>query len=135
MDALKVITAEDSRELTPGMFVINFQDGDVLSETVKEWQDPIEPGSIHCWFCKKDQATELHYHDCDEYWAWVKGRSMVTVRLPDGRKEEFEVGPGTMICCIRGVEHGHQPLEDWGCYEWQGVAHPDGRPGHLKREL
>lgn len=149
-----ILTAELCRELTPRMFVVNYAAWEdkpapevktecktgvpphmmaKLSPAVKDLLDPVDMGSLHCWMLPKDKATSLHYHDQDEYWAWIKGRTLLTIRLPDGRSDQFEIGPGWIVHCVRGVEHGHQPLEDWGCYEWVGRARKGIRTGHLTR--
>ena len=117
------------------MFAVNHADGEKLSPEIQGMLDPVQADSYHCWMLPEDKRTELHYHDRDEYWAWVKGRTMLTIRLPNGRSEEFEIGPGWIVYCVRGVEHGHMPLEDWGCFEWVGTARCGARPGHLKREF
>ena len=115
------------------MFVVNHAAGEKLPESVRRLLDPIQTGSFHCWLLPREKATKLHYHDADEYWAWVKGRSLLTIRLPDGRQDQFEIGPGWIVYCVRGVEHGHVPLEDWGCFEWSGTVRPMARKGHLVR--
>ena len=135
MQALSSIGANDCRGLTPRMFVVNHAAGEKLSAAVREWLDPIQTDSYHAWLLAREQATALHYHDNDEYWAWVKGRTLLTIRLPNGQQDQFEIGPGWIVYCVRGIEHGHTPLEDWGCFEWVGTARPGARQGHLVRQL
>lgn len=135
MPSLPCIGPDDCRKLTPRLFAVNHGAGEKLSDAVRQWLDPIAMDSFHAWMLKKEQATSLHFHDRDEYWAWVRGRTLLTLRLPDGQRDQFEIGPGWIIYCVRGVEHGHAPLEDWGCFEWVGIARPKARPGHLVREL
>jgi len=119
----------------PRMFVVNHAAGEKLAGQVRDILDPVDVASMHFWALAKDRFPELHFHDNDEYWAWVAGRTVVTIRLPDGRSDQVEVGPGAIVYCVRGVEHCHKPLEDWCCYEWTGVQRPRARPGHLTREL
>ncbi len=135
MQTLPILGASDCRDLTPRMFAVNHARGEKLAPAVREWLDPIQMDSFHCWILAREKATALHYHDNDEYWAWTKGRTLLTLRLPDGRWEQFEIGPGWIVYCARGVEHGHTPLEDWSCFEWVGIARPGARPGHLVRQL
>jgi len=129
------LSAADCAEFEPRSFVVDHAGGEKLSPVVARLLDPIDAGSYHFWDLAREQATELHYHDKDEYWAWAKGKTLLTVRLPDGRAEEFEIGPGWTVYCVRGVEHGHSPLEDWACFEWSGISSEGSRPGHLTREL
>lgn len=135
MESLKVIGPGDCKDLEPGMFVVNHAEGEKVSEVIQKWKDPIDTASFRCWMLPKEKATKLHYHNYDEYWAWIKGRTVVTIRLPDGRQGEFEISPGWIVHCVRGVEHGHQPLEDWGCFEWRSIQSIDARKEHLFREI
>jgi len=127
------LTAGMCAEFNPRMFAVNHGAGEKLSPQVAALLDPIAPYSFHHWLLERQRSTALHYHDFDEYWGWTKGRTWLTLRLPDGRQEQFEISPGWIVYCVRGVEHGHQPLEDWGCYEWQGTLRAAARPGHLNR--
>ena len=135
MNEMKSLSAKDCAKLTPRMFVVNHGAGEKLAPEVKNLLDAPDMGSMHCWFVEKAKATTLHYHDHDEYWAWSKGRTLLTIRLPDGRSDQFEIGPGWLVYCVRGVEHGHTPLDDWGCFEWVSVYRVGIREGHLKREF
>ena len=125
----------DCTDLEPRMFMVNYAAGEKLAPEIQRMLDPMAVESMGCFFLPKDASTELHYHDYDEHWAWVKGRTVVTIRLPDGRGDQFEIGPGWIVYCVRGVEHAHRPLEDWGCFQWAGMRRADAREGHLHREL
>ena len=129
------MTANDCVGLEPRMFAVNHAAGEKLDNGILQWLDPISKESIHCWYLEKDKYPELHYHDCDEYWLWNKGRTELTIRLPDGRSDTFEIGPGWIVYCVRGVEHGHKPLEDWGCFEFVSVSGEGAREGHLLRSF
>jgi len=129
------LTAEDCAGLEPRMFVVNHGGGESLAPEIQEMLDPADFSTFGCPQFGKETSTELHLHDYDEPWAWLKGRTLVTIRLPDGRSDQVEVGPGWVVYCVRGVEHGHTPLEDWGCYQWISVKRPNCREGHLHREL
>lgn len=118
MHEKKSLTAQDCSGLSPRMFVVNHGAGETLSPQVREWLDPVDSGSLHHWDLAAVDATALHYHDFDEYWLWTRGETRLTIRLPDGRSDTFGIGPGWAVYCVRGVEHGHQPCTDWGCYEF-----------------
>ena len=130
-----VLGADGCADLDPRMFAVNHAGGESLSPRVQAMLDPVTPASYHCWVLSKDAFPELHFHDHDEYWAWVRGRTRLRIRLPDGRTDEFEIGPGWLVYCVRGVEHAHRPLDDWSCFEWTGVLRPGARDGHLVRTL
>jgi len=132
---IKAIAADDCADFTPRMFAVNHSAGEKLDARVAQWLDPIEYKSVGCWYLDKNAKTELHFHDFDEYWLWIKGRTELTLRLPDGRADTFEIGPGWIVYCVRGVEHGHTPAEDWGCYQFNSVVAAEARGGHLHKNI
>lgn len=133
MDNKKCMTAAECCEFEPRMFAVNHAAGEKLNDGVSKWLDPADTNLLHCWNLKKEDSTSLHYHDFDEYWLWNKGRSALTIRLPDGRSDTFDIGPGWVVYCVRGVEHGHIPYEDWGCYEFNSIPRESCRGGHQLR--
>ena len=135
MAEMKSLGPEECGGLEPRMFAVNHAAGETLAPRIQKMLDPVRTDTFHCWVAAKSMATSLHYHDHDEYWAWAKGKTRLEIRLPDGRSDRFEIGPGWLVYCVRGVEHGHTPLEDWSCFEWVGTAREGIRSGHLKREF
>ena len=133
MNAMKSLAAADYTDFEPRMFVVSHGAGEKLCPEVQRLLDPVMTDSFHCWNLEKEKAASLHYHDYDEYWAWTKGRTLLSIRLPDGRSDSLEIGPWWIVYCVRGVEHGHTPLEDWGCFEWTGTKREGFRKGHLTR--
>ncbi len=133
--APRVLTAADCGALEPRMFAVDCGSGERLAGEVARLLDPVAADSLHYWSLAAAQSTELHFHDHDEHWLWTAGRTMITIRLPDGRSERFGIGPGWIVYCVRGVEHGHQPLEDWACYECVGLLRDGARTGHRHRTL
>jgi mannose-6-phosphate isomerase-like protein (cupin superfamily) len=130
---MAVLTAQACAGLAPRMFAVNHGAGQSLDPAVAAMLDPIDPASLHFWELKREQSTELHFHDHDEHWLWSRGRTLLTIRLPDGRAESFEIGGGWIVYCVRGVEHGHTPLEDWACFECISTLRQGARTGHLHR--
>jgi len=128
-----MLTAEGCRGLSPRLFAVNHAAGESLDPRVALLLDPVAPSTLHYWSLARAQATELHFHEHDEHWLWSAGRSLLELRLPDGRSERFEIGPGWVVYCVRGVEHGHVPLEDWACFECTGTLREGAREGHLHR--
>jgi len=115
------------------MFAVNHGAGEKLPAAIAAMLDPVNKDAIHYYDKDKTVMPELHYHKCDEYWMWTKGRTRLTLRLPDGRSDTFEIGPGWVAYLVRGLEHRHEPLEDWACYEFQS-EYREGCSGiHLHR--
>ena len=130
-----MLAAADCADLLPRMFAVHYGAGETLPGAVARLLDPAEPATLHYWSLARERSTELHFHEHDEHWLWCRGRTLLTLRLPDGRSESFEIGPGWAVCCVRGVEHGHQPLEDWECFEFTSALREGARTGHLHRTL
>jgi mannose-6-phosphate isomerase-like protein (cupin superfamily) len=135
VSSMRFMTAAECSKFEPGMFAVNHAAGEKLSDAISQWLDPVNTNSVHYWNLEKKVSTAIHYHDFDEYWLWNKGRTALTIRLPDGRRETFIIGPGWVVYCVRGVEHGHSPYEDWGCYELTSEKREDTREGHLLRSF
>jgi len=135
MEGMVVLTADACAGLLPRMFAVDHGAGEKLDPAVARLLDPVDAGSLHYWQLARTQPTELHFHDHDEYWIWSRGRTLLTMRLPDGRADSFEIGPGWSVYCVRGVEHGHTPLEDWACFECVSSLRHGARTGHLHRML
>jgi mannose-6-phosphate isomerase-like protein (cupin superfamily) len=135
MNTITHLTADMCKEFSPRMFAVNHAAGEKVSPEIQKLLDPVDTTTFHAWELKKENFPKLHFHDFDEYWLWSKGRTMLTIRLPDGRSESFEIGPGWIVYCVRGVEHGHLPLEDWCCFECISIARDKAQKGHLFREF
>jgi mannose-6-phosphate isomerase-like protein (cupin superfamily) len=134
MERFNTLTAEMCKGLDPRMFAVNHAGGEKLADTVARMLDPVDTATFHAWNLAKTKFPELHYHGYDEYWLWTKGRSMLQVRLPDGRSNAFEIGPGWIVYCVRGVEHSHAPIEDWSCFECISMVREGVQKGkHLTR--
>src|SRR5512146_2757146 len=94
LGATRMLEAGDCRGLAPRMFAVNHGAGERLSDAVARLLDPVEAASLHYWSLGRETATTLHYHEHDEHWLWSRGRTVLTIRLPDGRSDDFEIGPG-----------------------------------------
>jgi hypothetical protein len=106
---------------------VNHGAGETLEARVARLLDPVAPSTLHSWSLARAQATELHFHEYDEHWLWSAGRTLLELRLPDGRGERFAIGPGWVVYCVRGIEYGHVPLDDWACFECTGVLREGAR--------
>jgi len=131
----RILTADACGDLAPRMFAVDHGAEAVIPSPVARLLDPVDAGSMHYWALEKGKFPELHFHEHDEHWIWSRGRTRVTIRLPDGRSDSFEIGPGWIVYCVRGVEHSHEPLEDWACFECLGALREGARTGHLHRTL
>jgi len=117
------------------IYVVKLSDGERVGEAVKSLLDPVDMGSIGHFEVSKDQPTELHYHDYDEYWYFTEGTTTVTLRTVEGTSQSYQIGPGDLVVTPRGVEHGHIPDDTVKGIQWVSVIAPEARRGHLHREL
>ncbi|MCH8295696.1 cupin domain-containing protein [Candidatus Poribacteria bacterium] len=117
------------------MYVIRLGEGERLSENLRTQLDSANMGSIASFSVSKDQPTELHFHDFDEYWYFTEGMTTVTLRTPDGTSKSYRIGPGDLVVAPKGVEHGHVPDGIVKGIQWVSVIEPGAREGHLHREL
>ena len=117
------------------MYVIRLGEGERLSENLRNQLASANMGSIASFSVSKDQPTELHFHDFDEYWYFTEGTTTVTLRTPDGTSKSYRIGPGDLVVAPKGVEHGHIPDGIVKGIQWVSVIEPEAREGHLHREL
>lgn len=113
--------------------VIHLNAGERIGETLSEALDTPDMTTIGPFTVSKDNPTELHYHDFDEYWYFTEGTTTVTLRSPDGKSTSYKIGPGDLVVTPKGVEHGHIPDDVVKGVQWVSVIHPDARTGHLHR--
>jgi len=118
---------------TTDVCVIRLSKGERISAELTEVLDEVNIASLHSFAVPPERPTELHYHDFDEYWLFTEGTTTVTLRLPDGTKKEYEIGPYDLIATPKGVEHGHIPNETVKGFEFVSKIKPGARLGHLER--
>ena len=80
------------------IYVVRLSDGERVGEAVKPLLDPVDMGSIGHFAVSKDQPTELHYHDYDEYWYFTEGTTTVTLRTSDGTSQVVSDWTGRSSC-------------------------------------
>src|SRR5262249_59570084 len=73
----------------------------IRRETVDQKPDWLSASAFGMFRVPKGKEVELHYHDADEIWFIVEGRARVA-----SEGQEYEVGPGDMLCTGMGDEHG-----------------------------
>lgn len=113
--------------------VIRLGKGERISEPLANVLDTPDMTTIGAFSVSKNNPTELHYHDFDEYWYFTEGATTVTLRTPDGQTESYRIGPGDMVVTPKGIEHGHIPDAVVKGVQWVSIIRPDARRGHLQR--
>jgi mannose-6-phosphate isomerase-like protein (cupin superfamily) len=117
----------------PSLCVLRLGQGERVSPELAALLAPVAPNTFHVFRLSARTEVELHYHDFDEYWAFVEGRPEVTLRSPNGALRQFVLGPGDMVACVRGVEHTLWADHELVYFQYSSVLRGSERPGHLTR--
>jgi mannose-6-phosphate isomerase-like protein (cupin superfamily) len=102
----------------------------IRRETLDQKPDWLKASAFGMFRVPKGGAVELHYHDADEIWYIVEGRARL---VSEG--QEYEVGPGDLLCTGMGDEHGtievYEPILG---FFLEAELEGQRRKGHLHRE-
>lgn len=102
----------------------------IRRETIDQKPDWLSTSAFGLFTVKKGGAVELHYHDADEIWFVISGRARA---ISEG--QEYEIGPGDMLCTGMGDEHGTiEVYEDLTGFFLEASLEGQKRKGHLHRE-
>jgi len=117
----------------PAMCIVRVREGKRVSGRLGELVRPIAPETLHEYRLPANSDVELHYHDMDEYWLFTSGRPHVTLETPSGVRKEFDLGPGDMVACVRGVAHTLRADHELVYFQFCSVPEGGERQGHLTR--
>jgi mannose-6-phosphate isomerase-like protein (cupin superfamily) len=102
----------------------------IRRETLDQKPDWLSASAFGMFRVPKGKNVELHYHDADEIWYIVEGRARL---VSEG--QEYEVGPGDLLCTGMGDEHGTvEVFEDILGFFLETNLEGQKRKGHLHRE-
>ena len=117
----------------PSFCIVHLGRSERLGEVLARLLKPMDAGTMHQFRLPANAQVELHYHDCDEYWLFTGGRPLITLRSPAGVKKQYQLEPGDMVACVRGVEHTLWADHELVYFQWISVLEGGERPGHLQR--
>jgi mannose-6-phosphate isomerase-like protein (cupin superfamily) len=118
----------------PSLCVVRIAQGERIAGNLADLLNPVDPRTFHQYRLPANTNVELHMHDFDEYWWFVEGRPTITLRSANGVTRQFELGPGDLVACVRGVEHTLRADHELVYYQYSSVLIGDERPGHLIRQ-
>ena len=118
----------------PAICAVRLSDGRRMPPELSELLNPVDPSRLHVYRLPAKSDVELHYHDFDEYWAFICGHPKVTLRNPAGVVRELELGPGDLVACVRGIEHTLWADHEVVYYQYSSVRTGGERGGHQHRE-
>lgn len=117
----------------PSFCVVHLGRGERIGEVLAGLLKPVDARTMHQYRLPAKAQVELHYHDFDEYWLFTEGRPLVTLRSPAGVKKEYQLEPGDLVACVRGVEHTLWADHELVYFQWISILEGGERPGHLQR--
>jgi len=115
----------------PRPCVVRLSRGERPSPALAAFLLPVDPATFHEYRLPADSEVELHHHDFDEYWLFTSGTPRVTPQLPGGRREDYDLDPGDLVACVRGVSHTLAADHELRYHQFRSVPVPGERPGHL----
>ena len=117
----------------PALCIVHTAQGQRIDGRLAELLNPVDPRTFHQYRLPASADVELHYHDFDEYWWFVAGQPRVTLRSTNGTTRVYQLQPGDMVACVRGVEHTLWADHELVYYQYSSVLSGNERTGHLTR--
>jgi len=115
----------------PSVCVVRLRQGQRADGPLAELLNPVDSATLHEYRLPANSDVALHFHDMDEYWLFTEGRPHITLESPSGVRKEFDLGPGDMIACVRGVAHTLLADHELVYFQFCSVLEGDERQGHL----
>lgn len=115
----------------PDLCIIHVSRGERVNPRLGALLDAIDPSSIHEYVLPANTHVELHHHDFDEYWLFRQGDPVITLRSPDGTTRNYDLSPGDMVACLRGVWHTLAADHDLVYFQFSSVRREGSQDGHL----
>ena len=117
----------------PAICILRLGEGQRVPAMLSRLLLPVDPSTFHVYRLPAESDVELHFHDYDEYWAFIEGHPKVDLRTPSGIHRNFDLGPGDMVVCVRGIEHTLRADHELVYYQYSSVRTGNERSGHLVR--
>lgn len=118
----------------PDLCIVHSRAGERISPELLALLDPVDPATFHEYVLPANTLVELHRHDYDEYWWFTSGCPTVTLWTEASGRREYQLGPGDMVACLRGVGHTLKADHALVYYQFCSVRRSGAREGHLPVE-
>lgn len=105
--------------------------GEQIDATLAGVLDPIDPATLHQYVLPPQTPVELHGHDFDEYWWFIEGDPLVTLWTEATGARQYQLHPGFLVACLRGVAHTLQADHTLVYHQFSSIRRPGARDGHL----
>jgi mannose-6-phosphate isomerase-like protein (cupin superfamily) len=114
--------------------VIHTRAGERIDPQLARLLDPVDPATFHEYVLGANADVELHGHDYDEYWWFTSGTPVVTLYNEAVGTRHFQLQPGDMVACLRGVAHTLRADHELVYYQFSSIRGEGAREGHLLPE-
>lgn len=111
--------------------IIRTRMGERISPEIAQLFDPIDPASLHQYVLPANCIVELHRHEFDEYWWFISGTPVVTLWTEESGTTEYDLGPGDLVACPRGVAHTLSADHEVIYHQFNSILRPGARSGHI----
>lgn len=112
--------------------IIRTRQGERIGEELAKLLDPVEAATFHEYRLPANTPVELHRHDIDEYWWFTSGTPVITLWSEATGIREYQLEPGDMVACLRGVAHTLRADHELVYFQFSSVPRPGARSGHLE---
>jgi quercetin dioxygenase-like cupin family protein len=111
--------------------IIHTRTGERIGDTLAALLDPVDPATLHEYVLAAHTPVELHRHDFDEYWWFTQGEPLVTLWTETAGARQYQLHPGDLVACLRGVAHTLHADHTLVYYQFSSVRRAGAREGHL----
>ena len=118
----------------PSVCIVHTRAGERVSAALAAVLDLVDPTTFHEYVLPAGRHVELHRHDFDEYWWFTSGEPIVTLWTEATGARTYQLGPGDLVACVRGVAHTLRADHPLVYYQFSSVQRPGARRGHLPVE-
>jgi mannose-6-phosphate isomerase-like protein (cupin superfamily) len=115
--------------------VVHTHNKQMIDRRLAALLEPVDPATFHQYVLPPRTPVELHYHEIDEYWWFTSGTPVVTLWTPASGLREYQLEPGDMVACLRGVAHTLWADHTVTYYQFSSVLPAGKRRDHMTAGL
>src|ERR1041385_7669036 len=115
--------------------IVHSHQKQVIEKRLAALLDPIDPATLHQYTLPPRSPVELHYPEVAEDWWFTSGSPIVTLWSRASGLREYQLAPGDLVACLRGVAHTLWADHVVTYYQFSSVRPPGKRGDHLTAGL
>jgi mannose-6-phosphate isomerase-like protein (cupin superfamily) len=121
--------------IDPDLCIIHTHKRGRIGPELAQQLDPVDAATFHQYVLGPRSPVELHYHQVDEYWWFTEGNPVVTLWTPQSGLRDYQLEPGDLVACRRGVAHTLWADHMLVYQQFSSVPRPGAHGGHLTEGL